>query len=484
MARTGSGSSVLLDWASISYRSIMRTVVYVVLLAALGGLFYYLKASLRSTPEDLAMQDLARAEGQYREAQAAVAGDPVRRKAVNRAGRFLETARRANDRREFVEARAAAQQSLSFSAGVLQGGTGDAFTAKIFKQEGDVKVKRARQFVWDGVRPNTALHVGDQIKTASNGHAQILYFDGTITTIKPGSLVEIREVFEDPTTKVRKIRERLNFGEVSATTPGSNVAGSFHEVTTGSATTRAGSKAQFDVSYDKETRRTRAAVHRGTAEVRAGGRTLKLKPLERMEVSRDNVVTRRKILPAPALLDPADNRILQVDGRTRAVASLRWSAVKGSKRYRLQISRTTLFGDLLLNKPDVRSTRVQIPGLKEGNYFWRVSVIDREGDESAFSETRRFRVKGTGRRASEDRIPPALQVNEFLPSGHIVIIHGRTEPGVVLTVDGQTVEVYEDGGFTAVVRLRKEGRNDLEIVAQDPAGNETRMRRHVFLESF
>ncbi len=65
MARRGSGSPVLLDWASISYRSIMRTVVYMVLLAALGGLFYYLKASLRSTPEDLAMQDLARAPQPY-----------------------------------------------------------------------------------------------------------------------------------------------------------------------------------------------------------------------------------------------------------------------------------------------------------------------------------------------------------------------------------------------------------------------------------
>ena len=127
------------------------------------------------------------------------------------------------------------------------GTASDAFAANIFRYEGDVKVKRARQFVWKGVSGNTALSVGDQIKTASHGSAQILYFDGNITTVKPGSLVEIRELFEDPKTKVRKIREKVNWGGVTATTAGANVAGSFHEVATETATARAVQKAEFEV---------------------------------------------------------------------------------------------------------------------------------------------------------------------------------------------------------------------------------------------
>ena len=66
----------------------------------------------------------------------------------------------------------------------------------------------------------------------------------------------------------------------------------------------------------------------------------------------------------------------------------------------------------------------------------------------------------------------------------MVIINGRTEPGAVLSIDGQRVDVYDDGAFTAVVRMKKDGMNDLEIVAQDTAGNTTRMRRSVYVESY
>jgi len=83
----------------------------------------------------------------------------------------------------------------------------------------------------------------------------------------------------------------------------------------------------------------------------------------------------------------------------------------------------------------------------------------------------------------DDTTPPPLVVQDFLPTGHLVIINGRTEPGAILTVDGQKIDVYEDGAFTAVIRMKKEGFNQLEIVAQDPAGNVTRMRRGVYVES-
>src|SRR5436309_16133799 len=114
----------------------------------------------------------------------------------------------------------------------------------MYRFEGDVDLKRVREFVWESITGNVALKVGDQIKTASSGSAQIIYFDGTITTIKPGSLLEIRELFEDPATRVRKVREKLNWGGVSASMPDANVAGSFHEVATDSATARATNRAQ------------------------------------------------------------------------------------------------------------------------------------------------------------------------------------------------------------------------------------------------
>ncbi|MGH9750389.1 MAG: hypothetical protein ACRD5D_01245 [Candidatus Polarisedimenticolia bacterium] len=474
--------AVLLDWATISYRSIMRGIVYVVLVVAVLGGFYYLRAARRATPEELALLDIGRAERMYREAQ--TTADPALKRVVESARKLLDSARLSYERRDWEEARAAAQQSQSFSQKILEGTPGESFTAKIYKHEGDVKIKRSRQFVWDNISSDTALKVGDQIKTASNGSAQIIYFDGTITTIRPGSLLEIRELFEDPATKVRKVREKLNFGGVSASMPGANVAGSYHEVATDGATARAEQKAHIEVAFDQKTQRTRTDVLSGAAQVRAGPTTVSLKPLERVELSGDRFVSRRRMPPAPDLQNPADQRVFLLDDPAAEDTSLRWLKVDGAGRYRLQIARTALFGDLLLDKSDIRSTSVRIPGLQEGNYYWRVSCIDASDIESPFSEIRKFRIASSREDGSDDRVPPPLQVVDFLPSGHLVIINGRTEPGAVLSVDGQKIDVYEDGAFTAVVRLKRDGLNELEIVAQDPAGNQNRMRTKVYVEAF
>lgn len=483
MSREKQKSQIQLDWATVSYRSIMRTVVYLVLLVALGSLFFYLKASLRMSPEDLAVREIERAVKLHEDASLAAGDDPGLQRTVQRAAKLLSSAREARGRGEYVGARAAAEQSISLSRKILDGTAGDAFAANIFKYEGDVKVKRARQFLWNSINGNTSLSVGDQIKTASNGSAQILYFDGTITTVKPGSLVEIRELFEDPKTKIRKIREKVNWGGVSAATAGANVSGSFHEVATETSTARANQKAQFDVAFDAETKKTETEVYGGRAEVRAGGRTVTLNPLERLEVTKDRVITRR-IPAAPRLMNPADSSVYLLKGPDAPVASLRWTRIESARRYRLQISRTPLFGDRLLDKGDIRSTRVDIPGLQKGTYYWRVAAVEKKGLESPFSEARKFRVEGTDDRRSRDREPPALSLEDFLPSGHLVIINGKTEPGTTLTIGGQKIDVYDDGAFTAVIRMKKEGRNDLDIVAHDMAGNETRMRRSVFVESY
>jgi hypothetical protein len=66
----------------------------------------------------------------------------------------------------------------------------------------------------------------------------------------------------------------------------------------------------------------------------------------------------------------------------------------------------------------------------------------------------------------------------------MVIINGDTEPDAKLWIDNNKVDVFEDGSFNAVVKLRREGLNQLLIVAQDPAGNETSLTRKAYVEVF
>ena len=53
----------------------------------------------------------------------------------------------------------------------------------------------------------------------------------------------------------------------------------------------------------------------------------------------------------------------------------------------------------------------------------------------------------------------------------MLILNGRTEPGALLWVDNEKVDVTDDGTFYAVIRLRKEGVNEVLLQAQDASGN-------------
>lgn len=58
--------------------------------------------------------------------------------------------------------------------------------------------------------------------------------------------------------------------------------------------------------------------------------------------------------------------------------------------------------------------------------------------------------------------------------GETITVKGTTEPEVTVTINGHWVRVSEDGDFEQTVRL-EDGENDLEIIAEDKAGNETKI---------
>ena len=78
---------------------------------------------------------------------------------------------------------------------------------------------------------------------------------------------------------------------------------------------------------------------------------------------------------------------------------------------------------------------------------------------------------------ADDTTPPLLSIDDFLVFSSQVIVRGRTEPGAILAANGKTVDVGDDGSFTTIIQLRREGRNSIRFVAQDSAGNETRVDR-------
>ncbi|MCP3977773.1 MAG: hypothetical protein GY716_00385 [bacterium] len=475
-------SAIQLEWFSVRYRTVFGSVgTLVALVLAAGAAWFWF---FMYVPRAGASGAISQAETSFSEA-ARLRGDERVTTVVSQAETALIDARQSYASRRYEEARLSARKSETWALQAIRtvGGEGDSRQASFFHIEGDVRVKRAGKFNWEQATDTMKLEIGDQIKTSSSGSAQLTYFDGTQTTVQPGSLLEIRELYEDPVTKVRRVKEKLNFGEVKASTQKRNVNGSYHEVATDKATARAEDAGEFRVTYNKEKKTGRFDVFEGRIEVEAAGTKESVVAGEGIRSTSSGKLSAKKALPIPPrLISPRDQRVFVSEGEPEHSVTLNWQPVPGAKKYHLLIADKPLFTKLLY-EGDQTGTHVELEEVGSGSYHWKVASIFSDV-KSEYSDPRRFRISSEKIRDKEDTVPPVLEITEFVQVGMMVIVNGRTEPGASLWVDEEKIDVYDDGSFYQVIRLRDEGSNKLRFVAQDTAGNETVENRDAHLEYF
>jgi hypothetical protein len=475
---------VLLDWFTVSYRTALAGVLLLIAgLAAAGWLIFFYEPS---KPRQEAQEAIARAEERMAEASRYPASD--RLDDVRGSARSaLAEGRDAFGRRQYDDARVAAMRSENFSQKAIDMARGEGTASKevrIYHMEGDVRVKRAGEFNWETADRKILLRVGDQVKTANSGSVQLIYFDGTLTTINPGSLLEIREINEDPSTKVRRVSEKLNWGEVLASTQTTNVDGSFHEVATNKVSARSEEAGEFRVSSDKDSNAAAVDVFQGHLKISSGGRVERLESGERIRADGGGQLQAKEVLPGvPRLLAPADQKIFVHEDPGKASTTLAWEKMAGASRYHLIISDRLLF-TAPLYEADRGETTVQIDGIHPGEYYWKVASVTGAGIRGSYSQPRRFRVTSQSLHDREDTTPPILEITENVQSGPMLILNGRTEPGALLWVDNEKVDVTDDGSFYAVIRLRKEGVNDIQLLAQDASGNVQKLTHRAYVDPY
>jgi hypothetical protein len=468
---------------TVRYSTVWITLA-VILTLAIGGTWAVVR--LRGKDEREARDELKRAQDMRGQA-APLARDKQLLALLQEVDGKIAEAQHEFDGRDYGDSRTAsivAQNGAQRLMDLGKGANTASGSVRFNRMDGDVRVKRSGEFHWEAATPKMLLKVGDQIKTSGDAVVELIYVDGAMTTLKPGSLLEIKELSQEPISGARAVREKLSWGQLEATTRKADVEGSYHEVSTDSLSARTSDDAQFEVKSEEGTGNTSIDVTSGPLEVRAGSRSLQLGNFERVTTNNGILSEIEKIPMIPRLIQPPDQKVFTYTRPEDARATLVWEKVDQAARYRLQVSEKWLFTDTIVDDDRLEKTSVELNGLNPAGYYWRVYAVDAKGRPGPSSPVRRFKVNVGRLQAGADSVPPKLVVGKPVLTGQILILSGTTEPGATVWVEGERVDVNDSGAFTSVVRMKQEGTNVVHLVAQDAAGNETTRDEKVFVETF
>jgi hypothetical protein len=475
--KPGQPAGTDLDWFVIPIQKIRLWALIIVLALAAGGVGYTLYARSRRSPQERARAEIAEAQTQLTKATKA-AGTIRPGSNVAQARDFLHDASESYDSGHFDEAFRLAVESESYSRRALGGsGAGDQGDASFIFVEGEVTLQRAGRSTFEPARQRQPLFDGDFVKAGKTGSAEIMFYDGTLYTIRPGSLFECRR---PASSEVAGSQIKMISGAVNVYT-----SGSVSTVATDAATAAIDkdSRVSVDVAPGDKTEVT---SFRGRTTVSTGKESVVLEGPERIAAdATTRIISPKVALPdAPQPTVPADNRVY--DLKTGDQVELKWTKVASAARYRLQISRSRLFvpDSTEVDLDDRVQTSARVKVSREGSYFWRVAAIEPSGITSDWSFVRRFKMVtepvATG---SGDTTPPPLEVYTPQQMGNIFLIYGKTEPGAIVTVNAEPADVEPDGSFKKTITVERDGAAMLTVKAVDASGNETVKRVRVFVES-
>lgn len=314
--------------------------------------------------------------------------------------------------------------------------------------EGRVRVKPNASDQWRGGKLADPLHVGDVVQTETSSGAQVFFNSGNTVNVRPDSVVYIGGSAESSTAAWRVQSGRVNF----------SVAQEQTEIVTPTVTTRASLNAAGNIDVGDEGE-TGVKIFRGQAEVQTRqGQRITLGENQAVQVdSAGKAGARLELPPPPDLVAPAPRALLARTAPPAPTATLSWKAVVNGATYHVAVDFNVTQANLLLSaaldEAAVSGTSHDLAGLAAGRYFWRVSAVNRDGLEGAFSRTSFFSVVEP--EAPVPPVPPpspapgpllVLQSVEEVAPG-VIYVGGRTAAGARLEVNGAAVRVMPDGSF-------------------------------------
>jgi hypothetical protein len=349
--------------------------------------------------------------------------------------------------------------------------------AQFIAVQGSVEVRRGERGEWEEARSRVVLQSGDYVKTSGNGSAEIVFLDGTLYTVRPNTLFLVtRQSASSGAPAEQTIA--MEYGWVNL-----NTAQRGGRVTTPRAEALVGRESEVVVSYDKASSTGRFSAFRGSLEVASeAGLKRTVGELEQVVQTGDLLSDPRQLPTSPEPDRPDDN--IELSLAAVKTLALTWKPVGLASRYALQVSRSRLFVDNIIDVNSRTKTEATLGLQAEGTFEWRVAAIGRDGLQGPWSSPRTFRVLAAERPGEKgDKTPPELVLDQVQAYGNIFIVAGRTESGASLKINGEQVAVAANGTFTKTVLVAQEGWSLLELRSIDTSGNEVTVRHRIFVET-
>lgn len=337
--------------------------------------------------------------------------------------------------------------------------------ARLSDRQGWVEGQKSSETGWSERELNAILNEREKLRTLSRSTAQVVFRDASRLRLNPNSQAVIQRMRVDPLKRREEAQISLVEGDfyalLATETKRNRLEVNLPNV---DAAIDSGS---FWVSHDNSGAKFSNYDVKPVA-ITSGTETLVLGRNEGAFV-RTGEAPREKIdvLGRVELTAPEDGAVLYGD-----TVALDWSPSGKGGGYWLEIAFDTRFDRMADSRWGLEENRAEGLALAPATYYWRVAALDDFGLPGQMSTVRKFEVR-------TDEIPPFLQLRTPQPDAVLreaaVTISGETEPGAAVEIDGATADTDQTGRFFLTVEAR-EGRNEIEIVARDVAGNITTRR--------
>ena len=348
--------------------------------------------------------------------------------------------------------------------------------ARFTNLDGGVRVRRAQDVEWNAADLSMELDKGDFVQTLGDGVARIAFADGTMYVVRPNTLIVIEENQVPSDRSNSNVAVQVSSGVVDLST--SRLTGR-SRVLFADAEANLRSESRALVRNDRETNTREITVSKGAAQLTRGTEQMELGEYEQAAFTGPgSAMVRRKVVAPPLLLTPANMGPVVMSGAEATEVEFIWTAIPTADSYRIRVSSSPIFAHILHDRT-VRSTSIRLPNFKQGDYYWAVTSLSADHDDSQQSEANQFSVI-----KQENAEELLLVVERTIQHGKVIEVIGRTEPGATVLVNNEPVfSVAPNGSFKHFTSpLPNVGANRITVTAQNSEGKVATVRRSITIQ--